>query len=189
MRKGRPKSAPSRVIASRVLNEVGGSLREIEVAFEAPWQDRRGHWNCRHLIKGLGKQRRHVGKGEDSLQALPQAVEEARVALDITDGRFAWLEDDPDRAGTGIPRYVPMFKGPQFEAHINLAIERESKRYHQTVLRNRKAHFAACEAEVNERRAALAVLAETLARRKAGAAEWEADLKKCKPKMVRRSSS
>jgi len=186
VRKSREKSDPRRVIASRVLNEIGGSLREIAVSFEEPQRRPRGHWECRFLIKGLGRpQIRKVG-GADSLQALLLAVEGARVALDKSGGRFTWLETDPGKAGPGIPRYIPMHQGPRFEARVNLAIERESKRYFQGILKTRKANIAAFEAEVGQRREVLAMLETALERRKAGAAAWEANLKKWRPEKTRR---
>jgi hypothetical protein len=181
VRKGREKSAPSHVIASRVLNEIGGCLRQIVVLFEEPRRDPRGHWRCRFLIKGLARPQIRSAGGADSLQALLLAVEGARVTLDKTGSRFTWLETDPDKAGPGIPRYIPTHQGPRFEARVNLAIERESKRYFQSILKIRKANIAAFEAEVKGRRETLALLEETLLKRKAGAAEWQANLKEWKP--------
>jgi hypothetical protein len=64
---------------------------------------------------------------------------------------------------------------------VNLAIERESKRYFQRILKMRKANIAALEAEVSGRRDTLALLEEALVRRKTGAAEWQANLKEWKP--------
>lgn len=189
MRKAREKSEPHRVIASRVLNEIGGSLREISVSIEKPQRTPRGNWQCRFLIKGLGRPQTHSLGGGDSLQALLLAVEGARVTLDKTGSRFTWLETDPEKAGTAIPRYVPMLRGPHFEARVNLAIERESKRDFQRILKTRKANIAAFEAEIGERREVLAMLESALERRKAGAAAWEADLKKWKPEKNRRIPS
>jgi hypothetical protein len=40
-----------------------------------------------------------------------------------------------------------MHQGPRFEARVNLAIERESKRYFQRILKSRKADIAAFETE------------------------------------------
>ena len=190
MRKGREKSEPPRrVIASRVLNEIGGSLREIEISFEEPQQTPRGNWECRFLIEGLSRPQIHSVGGADSLQALLLAVEGARVTLDKTGSRFTWLETDPDKAGTGIPRYIPTHKGPRFEARVNQAIERESKSYYQRILKTRKANIAAFEAEIRQRREVLAMLEAALEKRTAGAAAWEGDLKKWKPEKTRRIPS
>jgi hypothetical protein len=189
VRKAQEKSEPRRVIASRVLNEIGGSLREISVSFEKPQRTPRGNWECRFLIKGLSRPQIHSVGGEDSLQALLLAVEGARVTLDKTGSRFTWLETDPDKAGTGIPRYIPMLRGPRFEARVNLAIERESKRDFQRILKTRKANIGEFEAEIRQRREVLAMLESALERRKAGAAAWEADLKKWKPEKTRRTPS
>jgi hypothetical protein len=167
---------------------MGGSLREVTVSFEEPRQQPRGHWECRFLIRGLGGPQIRKAGGADSLQALLLAVEGARVALDET-GRFTWLETDPDKAGPGIPRYIPMHQGPRFEARVNLAIERESKRYFQRILKSRKADIAAFQTEVKQRREVLKILEASLKRRKAGAAKWEAHLKKWKPEKARRIPS
>ena len=99
------------------------------------------------------------------------------MTLDKTGSRFTWLETDPDKAGTGIPRYIPTHKGPRFEARVNQAIERESKSYYQRILKTRKANIAAFEAEIRQRREVLAMLEAALEKRKAGAAAWEGDLK------------
>ena len=190
MCKGREKSEPRRVIASRVLNEIGGSLREIAVSFEEPQRRPREHyWECRFVIKGLSRPEIHSVGGADSLQALLLTVEGARVTLDKTGRRFTWLETDPDKAGTGIPRYIPTHRGPRFEARVNLAIERESKRDWQRILKTRKANIAAFEAEIRERREVLAMLEAALERRKVAAAAWEGDLKKWKPEKTRRIPS
>jgi hypothetical protein len=110
------------------------------------------------------------------------------VTLDKTGSRFTWLGTDPDKAGSGIPRYIPT-QGPRFEARVNLAIERESKRYFQRILKSRKMNIAAFKAEVTYRREVLAMLEAALERREARAAAWEDDLKKWKPEMTRRIPS
>jgi hypothetical protein len=184
VRKVREQAAPTRVIASRHLNEIGGSMHEVTVSFEAPRQ-RPGYWECRFLIKGLGRQQVHKARGEDSLQVLLLAVEGARVTLDKT-GRFTWLETDPDKAGPGIPRYIPTHQGPRFETRVNIAIERESKRYFQRILKNRKANIAVLEEEVKQRREVVGLLEARLKKRKAGATEWETHLRKWKPEKTRR---
>jgi hypothetical protein len=186
MRKGGQKHKPRRVIASRVLNEIGGTLREISVSFEEPRQRPGGHWECRFCIKGLGKPLTRSAGGEDSLQALLLAVEGSRITLDKTGHRFTWLESDPDKAGSGIPRFIPTHQGPRFEARVNLAIERESKRYFRRILENRKTNIAALDAEVKQRRETLATLEIEVERRKARAADWESHLKKWKPEKTRR---
>jgi uncharacterized protein (DUF433 family) len=119
------------------------------------------------LSEGLEKPHLQSVGGVDPLQALLLAVEGARVTLDKTGRRFAWPEDDGDKAGSGIPMYVPTHLGPLAEARINVAIERESKRFFQRVLNGRKANISAYEAEVRERREVLAVMEAALARRKA----------------------
>lgn len=85
------------------------------------------------------------------------------------------------------PDTCPSHLGPLAEARINVAVEREAKRFFQRILDSRKANIAAYEAELKERREVLAVMEAALARRKAGAAAWQADLKKWKPEKTRRT--
>jgi hypothetical protein len=152
------------VIASRVLNEIGGTLRQIRVSFEEPWKDPRGDWQWRALIEGLGKPQIVPSGGVDSLQALLIAVEGVRVTLDKTGRLFTWGEWDPEKASSGIPRYIPTDLGPIFEARVNLAIERESKRYYQRKLKTRKVNIAAFEADLIQRREVLTALEDALKR-------------------------
>jgi hypothetical protein len=179
------KRKVGRIIARRELIEIG-SNSAVVVSIGTPRRHPKGQWECWFSVERLGKRDVHRVGGADALQALLIAVEGARVALDKTGRRFSWLEYDPDKAGSGIPRYVPTMYGPLVEAHINIAIERESKRYYQRILNGRKANIAAFEAEVNERREVLAILEQSLARRKAGTATWQSDLRKWKPEKTRR---
>jgi len=182
MRSRNRRSELGRVIARRVLTNTDPGIGDVTVSIGAPRRHPKGNWECPFLIEGLGKAKIQGAAGADGLQALLLAVEGARVTLDKIGTGYTWLETDPDKAGTGIPRYIPMHMGPRFEARINLAIERESKRHYQTMLSSRKANVAAFEAEVKERREALAALEAALTRRKAQASQWEAELnKKSKP--------
>jgi hypothetical protein len=184
MRKGSPKS-PNRVIAYRVLKEIS-SGQEIQVSFEEPRKVRQDRWHCRFVIKGLGRRQiRKVERGGDSVQALLLTIEGARVTLDRTGSHYSWVETHPDQADTGLPRFIPMFYGPLVERRIEVAIEREVKRHYRAVLGNRKLSVAALQAEITERRAVLALLEERLEIGKSRAEDWEADLKKWKPKITR----
>lgn len=123
--------------------------------------------------------------GVDALQALLLAVEGARIALEKAGSRFSWLDIDPDKAGSGIPRYIPIHFGPQYEARINMAIERENKRYFEDRLKTRTSNIKAFEAEVKARREVLSILEAALERRKARAAEWTTELKTWKREKTR----
>ena len=109
VRKGREKSEPRRVIASRVLNEIG-SLREISVSFEEPQQRPRGHWECRFLIKGLGRPQIRTVGGGDSLQALLLAVEGARLTLDKSGAVSRGLKPILTKQGQEFPATFPRTK-------------------------------------------------------------------------------
>jgi len=111
----------------------------------------------------------------------------ARVTLDMTGKRFSFLDSDPDEAGSGIPRYIPTHLGPLVEARINVAVEREFKRYYQRILNRRKANIDAFEAEIKQRREVLEVLERSLEGRRAAAAAWQANLTKWKPEKTRRT--
>jgi hypothetical protein len=174
-----------RIIARRELTEIG-SIRKVIVSIGTPRRHPKCDWECWFSLEGLGKPHLQSVGGVDPLQALLLAVEGVRVTLDKTGRRFAWLEDDPDKAGSGIPRYVPTHYGPLAEARINVAIEREAKRFFQRILNSRKGNIAAYEAELRERSEVIAIMQAALARRKAGATEWQANLKKWKPEKTRR---
>lgn len=186
MQRNRKKSELGRVIARRVLTQMGPEIRDVTVLIGNPRRQSDGTWKCSYCIEGLGKSRVQTAEGADALQALLLAVGGARVSLEKTGNRFSWLDYDLEKAGSGIPRYVPTQYGPRFEARINLAIERESKRYYEGVLKRRKANITEFEAEVKQRREVLAVLEAALERRKAAVADWEIELKKWKPAETRR---
>ena len=175
------------IVARRELNEIGSISRPVVVSIGAPRRNPKGYWECWFSVEGLGKRDVHRVGGADALQALLIAIEGARITLDKTGRRFSWLEYDPDKAGSGIPRYVPTHLGPLAEARINIAIERESKRNFLRILKSRKANIAAFEGELKERRETLAILEQSLARRKAGAAAWQSDLRKWNPEKARRA--
>jgi hypothetical protein len=132
------------------------------------------------MIEGLGKpQIQNIG-GADALQALLLAIEGVRVALEKSGDRYIWLDIDPE-VGSGIPRYIPTDYGRQFEARINLVIEREAKRVWKRRLKARKADLAEHETELKQREEVIAALRSTLERQKAVANNWDEDLKKWKP--------
>jgi hypothetical protein len=185
MPNGPRKRKLSPPIARRELEEIGAFIKVI-VSIGTPRRHPKGDWECWFSIEGRGKRDLQKVGGVDALQALLLAVECARVTLDKTGRRFKWLENDSDKAGSGIPRYVPTHLGPLAETRINIAIEREGKRYFQLILNGRKTNIAAWDAELKERREVLAVLEAALAKRKAYAAEWQAELTKWKPEKTRR---
>lgn len=185
MVKQRRKRRLGRIIARRELDalEVGP---KVAVSIGAPRRLAVGHWESWFSVEGIGKTQVMKIGGADALQALLLAIEGARVALDKTGGIFFWLDSSSEGAGSGIPRFVPTNTGRLAEARINIAIERESKRFFQRTLNRRKVDIAACEAEVKKRREVLEILEDALKTRKARAAQWQADLKKWNPAKTRR---
>jgi uncharacterized protein DUF6968 len=159
-----------------VLKRQHGLLDDVVISIGAPRKRPNDTWECPVQVEGLGEtQFKEVGGG-DALQALQLALEFIAVTLERTGERLEWFENYPE-FGPGITRSVPQGYGPRFEARVNLHIEREMSRIWKTRLKNRKADIAACEAEVKQRRMILAGLESMLVRRKAFAADWEAELK------------
>ena len=107
--------------------------------------------------------------GVDALQALIQAIEGLRVALEKTGRNFFWLDQEQ---GVGIPLYVPMFQGKRFEERVRLAIEREMIRAWRGVIKQRKRDIRSAA-----RRLGLAAgTKRSLEEAKARLARWEAEL-------------
>jgi hypothetical protein len=178
------ESGLGRVIARRTLTEITpDEMREVVVTIGAPRRCPDGHWKCPFLIKGRAPSRIQNAGGVDGLQALLSAVEGVWANLERTGNRFQWLSP---QSGSGIPRQVPMGYGRHFEERINRAIERETARHWQTMLKTRKADIAACEAELKHRKSVIAAWEAALVRRKTVAVAWEAKMKADKSDRMRK---
>jgi hypothetical protein len=179
MRQKRKPSKLGRIIASRNLKKLP-LYEEATVSFGVPRRHPKGDWVCPFLIEESGKAHSHQAFGIDSVQALLLALEGARATLKKM-GTYTQFEEDA-KAGPGFPRYIPMNRGRLFEARLALAIERESKRYYEAILKKRKLNIAALKAEVTQRRKMLSLLEGALQDHEGHAVEWEAQLKKWNPK-------
>src|SRR5205823_5948024 len=80
-----------RRIARRVLKEhTGDSVREVVVSIGAPRPHQHGDWECPFTIEGRGDCKVQSAGGLDTLQALLNAVEGIRIALDELGSQFSW---------------------------------------------------------------------------------------------------
>ena len=138
----RAKSTLGPVIARRTLTEQSDTRRKIIASIGLPRRDRLSNrdWECPFLIEGIDNSEVQLAFGVDALQALIQAIEGVRVALEKTGHNFFWLDQEQ---GVGIPFYVPMFQGKRFEERIRLAIEREMIRVWRGVIKRRKGEVRA----------------------------------------------
>jgi Domain of unknown function (DUF6968) len=132
-----------RVVARRVLTEVGFPDRQITLSLGMPRRVDREEWQCPILIEGLEDYPiADSAPGVDSLAALLLGVECIRWHLKRSKRRFAWL-GDTELMGSGIPRQVPTGFGKQFDERIERAIEREARNTHKVrskILRGLLAH-------------------------------------------------
>jgi hypothetical protein len=115
----------SPVIARReFVTEGGEPLVAIVLAPERIQPD---EWMCRFRI---GRST-HKAYGIDSMQAIMQAIQGIRHALETSTEKVTFL----GQRGVGIPRYLPEF-GPKFRKHLDVVVAREIAKEH----RARKKH-------------------------------------------------
>jgi len=76
----------------------------------------------------------------DSLQALLLGIRWAYLLLKQSGLEFAWLGDS-ELSPTGIPQFVPDDFGKEFERRVELAIEREKRRFRKFRSKVLKRHF------------------------------------------------
>jgi len=110
------------------------------------------------------------------MQALLLAIEEARRNLEEDGDHFVWVDLAPEY-GSGLPRFIPIGMGPRFDQHIEIAIERGSRRVWETRFKDRKADTDAFEKELEQRRQILEGMQASLERRKIVLADWDKDLR------------
>jgi hypothetical protein len=117
------------VIARRCYDRADGR-GHVEVAFFQPERDgETGDFRCPFEISGLEgvEPSRQAAWGVDSVQALQQAMQGARVALEPHRAQLSWLGDSE----LGFAQYVPNGFGPELDAHFEQLIEREMVRISQ----------------------------------------------------------
>jgi hypothetical protein len=127
------------VVASRTLADAGAPDRKIKLAIGMPRRVSRREWRCPVRIDGLeARSIKDSASGIDAIQALLLSVECIRWHLEQSGRKFAWLGNS-QLMGSGLPKYVPIGFGGEFERRVERAIQREAKRtrkYRSRILRD-----------------------------------------------------
>lgn len=116
------------VLGTRRLRVLGKN-RWVTVTLGTPRRVRRDEWACSFRIDGISADVATEVLGTDAIQSLMLALERIRIALDESGWRFAWGSDEDE---TGFPRYVPLFRGPEFATRVNRYIDRAVARAPRT---------------------------------------------------------
>jgi len=116
--------APVRMIASRRLTLVPGG-RPVDVELDAPVRRRTGGWACAYRIRGIGRVRAGRALGEDSLQALQQAVAAVRQALEPFAAQLTWTGETGE---LGLPEPIPDYFGGEFRRRLERLVRQETER-------------------------------------------------------------
>ena len=128
-------------VARRVLTEANKPDRQIEISIARPRRVGREEWECPISIKGLNPSpTTQSAHGVDSLQALLLGIRWAYLLLKQSGLEFAWLGDS-ELSPTGIPQFVPDDFGKEFERRVELAIEREKRRFRKFRSKVLRRHF------------------------------------------------
>jgi len=117
------------VLAERRLVEQD-SGRIVRVALGAPRPGTGGaEWECPFRIRGAGLSRVESGYGEDSMQAIMNALEGIRALLDESGLALGWQlgpgRQDVWDGETGFTRSIPFALGPAFRQRLERLVDRE----------------------------------------------------------------
>jgi hypothetical protein len=94
-------------------------------------------WECAFYLTNIGMTEIQFGHGIDSVQALIQAIEGARVFLEKSGKELIW--EGGKKGETGIPRYVPAIYGKNFTEHLYRIIDCELEGFARSAeLRNKE---------------------------------------------------
>lgn len=116
------------IIAERVLLFTEPGRTSARVRIGRPRKDRAtGDYFCPYLLKGLGDQRVSEAWGVDSLQALQNALQAIRLALEPHVNHLRW-EGGQD-GWLGFPKAIPDLFGPKFTLQLEKWVERETDRF------------------------------------------------------------
>jgi hypothetical protein len=117
------------LVAERIFNWVDGR-GQVHVAIYMPELDpETGDYRCYIEVSGLPPSSlaaRYVW-GADSLQALQQAIQGVRSAVEPHKQLLRWGEDE----WLGLPRPIPSGLSPEIDRRFENAVNRESARLHK----------------------------------------------------------
>ena len=80
-------------------------------------------WECSFYISNIGMEDIQFGHGSDSVQALIQAIEGARVFLEKSGVVVTWEGGEEGEAG--IPKYIPSIYGKKFTNQLNKLVDNQ----------------------------------------------------------------
>jgi hypothetical protein len=123
--------SPHRVanpIAVRRFRVVGEPGREVVLTLGKPRKDPRagGDWTCTVLLEGLPEEHRRRAPGADAIQALQNALEDARRVLDASGVPLTWTEEG-EVGDLGLPFSAPTGYGVAFQHRVESGIDRERR--------------------------------------------------------------
>jgi hypothetical protein len=127
--KKKSSAAKRSVIAERQLVDEHG--HKIEVTMEMPERVSDIEWRCGFRIVPDGSLR--FGRGNDSFQALANALELIRVALDQLESPAKW-EGGETYGDTGFTRLVPLYPGFAFRKKLEAMIESEIREFSEGII-------------------------------------------------------
>ena len=127
MKRPVPRPNIGRVIAQRTVTIPGVKHKSVTLSVGIPRQTDSDRWKCPISIEGLEPAPIiDFVAGVDSLQALLIGVGCIRWHLMQSGEKFEWLGDSLIGANGGIPRFLRIGMGKEFDDGIEAAITRET---------------------------------------------------------------
>jgi hypothetical protein len=108
-------------IITRRWTVADDPARPITATIHRPRPDPRGDWECTFVVDGADGSHVASAHGIDGLQALLNALDGVRSALDASGLALSWEGGEP--GDHGIPRMVPAFYGRAFAEEIERYID------------------------------------------------------------------
>ena len=127
-------SGKGTTVATRHLKRSDGAL--IVVSIGKP--RRKGHdWVCTFVISDGDNSNTGQANGVDAVQALTQALEGVRTALEVGGDHLTWVGGEP--GDNGFARTIPQYFGIEFSQRVGHLLDREIAKFSNALARRRKA--------------------------------------------------
>jgi hypothetical protein len=127
------------VLGARELQIVGLPRKTVIVRLGKPRKQPTREWACPFQVTGLGQRGVQHGYGEDGIQAVGNALQGIRVALDRSRTNLAWVGGE---AGwTGFERSIPTSLGVAFGRKLERLVDREISQLVRTLERRHRARM------------------------------------------------
>jgi hypothetical protein len=127
--KNQKSSTRKNVIAERQLVDEHG--HKVQVTMEMPERVSDIEWRCGVRITPDGTLK--FGRGSDSFQALANALELIRIALDQLESPTRW-EGGETYGDTGFTQLVPLYPGFAFRKKLEAMIESEIREFSEGII-------------------------------------------------------